>query len=138
MGEGTLPLLRACAVQNSVSQHLRTRLHSSHFTLAVVHNGKLPFERDILFVLACSTGQKSVGSELRGVPLSASASFTHSRRLLVLASEPGPVMENLCAQTRPPPAYGHREGLNILTFKKAFQVNMSKGSLGAHVKRMKI
>lgn len=53
--------------------------------LAVVQNGKLPFESDFLFVLACSTRQRSVGGELRGVPLSASPNVTHSQ-LLVLAS----------------------------------------------------
>lgn len=40
---------------------------------------------DFLFVLACSLRQMIVGSELRGVPLSASPDFTHSV-LLVLAS----------------------------------------------------
>lgn len=69
----------------------------------------------------------SVGSDLKGVPLSASHCFARSL-LRVLAKLPGQVMGNLLRLMG-------EEWVNVLKCNNALEANTAKCSLGTHMKK---
>lgn len=127
MGEEILPILRASAI------HIRVfpNVYILNALLAVVQNGKFPFESDFLSVVACSPRQISVGRELRGVPFSASPDSSHSAACpgqFTWSNHGKPLSLDKTSMV-----LWTEESLNILKFKNALKINTGKYSFGAHI-----